>query len=152
MSGSTRIDRVLGEWIAKAESDLTNAVLTLKAGATAPTDTICFHAQQCAEKYLKALLAYLDIDPPKTHDLRKLVSLLPAKFLPVITNDEQDRLTSYATDTRYPGGAELGQAEARAAVRIAPRVRTQVRRMPPRRALVRPKRPAAAHPNSRHPR
>ena len=33
-----------------------NAVHTLKLGADGPTDTVCFHAQQCIEKYLKALL------------------------------------------------------------------------------------------------
>ena len=47
---------VVAEWVLKAEDDLKNAVHTLKLGRTGPIDTVCFHAQQCAEKYLKAYL------------------------------------------------------------------------------------------------
>jgi HEPN domain-containing protein len=43
-----------------------------------PFDTVCFHAQQCAEKYLKALLLQAGSEPPKTHDLRLLLQRLPA--------------------------------------------------------------------------
>jgi HEPN domain-containing protein len=38
------------EWIGKAENDLKNATHTLKLGKECPTDTVCFHAQQCVEK------------------------------------------------------------------------------------------------------
>lgn len=56
-------------WFKKAESDLKTAehILTLKESC--PFDIVCFHAQQCAEKYLKALLVFRSIDFPKTHDL-----------------------------------------------------------------------------------
>ncbi len=46
---------VAREWIAKAENDLKNAAHTLKLGTECPTDTVCFHAQQCVEKYIKAV-------------------------------------------------------------------------------------------------
>jgi len=59
---------VAAEWARKAENDLKNATHALKLGAECPTDTVCFHAQQCVEKYLKALLTFLGIDFPKTHD------------------------------------------------------------------------------------
>jgi HEPN domain-containing protein len=49
------------EWIAKAENDLKNAAHTLKPREECPTDTVCFHAQQCVEKYLKGLMVLLDI-------------------------------------------------------------------------------------------
>jgi HEPN domain-containing protein len=45
---------VVGEWVAKAENDLKSAahLLTMK---DCPVDNVCFNAQQCVEKYLKAL-------------------------------------------------------------------------------------------------
>lgn len=43
-------------WIKKAEGDLKTAEHTLTLKERCPFDTVCFHAQQCAEKYLKALL------------------------------------------------------------------------------------------------
>jgi HEPN domain-containing protein len=48
--------RVAAEWVKKAEDDLKTAAHTLKLGKTCPTNTVCFHAQQCVEKYLKAYL------------------------------------------------------------------------------------------------
>ena len=50
-------ETVAAEWVLKAENDLKAAAQVLKLGAECPTDTVCFHAQQCAEKYLKACLA-----------------------------------------------------------------------------------------------
>ena len=37
------------EWVQKAENDLKNAAYTLRMGKDCPADTVCFHAQQCAE-------------------------------------------------------------------------------------------------------
>lgn len=56
MSASAEVLRVASEWVSKAENDLRAAVETLRVERNCPTDTICFHAQQCVEKYLKALL------------------------------------------------------------------------------------------------
>ena len=42
-------------WLAKAEHDLLNIRNNLSA-VQVPWDTVCFHAQQAAEKCLKALL------------------------------------------------------------------------------------------------
>lgn len=60
--------RVIHQWVQKADNDLKNATHTLKLGETCPTDTVCFHAQQCAEKYLKALLVFEGKDISKTHN------------------------------------------------------------------------------------
>jgi len=73
-NGTTAITR---EWIVKADNDLKTASHTLKMPKGCPTDTVCFHAQQCVEKYLKAFLVWKGIDFPKTHDIEHLVSLLP---------------------------------------------------------------------------
>jgi len=42
-------------WVEKAENDLRNGEYVLTLEEECPTDTVCFHAHQCAEKYLKAL-------------------------------------------------------------------------------------------------
>jgi HEPN domain-containing protein len=47
------------EWATEADNDLKTAAHTLKLADKCPTDTVCFHAQQCVEKYLKAFLAYI---------------------------------------------------------------------------------------------
>lgn len=87
----------------KAENDLKTAVQTIKLGDESPSDTICFHAQQCVEKYVKALLVLLQIDFPKTHDLEELIGLLPERKRPSLTQDEQSELTEYATGARLSG-------------------------------------------------
>jgi HEPN domain-containing protein len=126
---------VVREWIAKAESDLITAAHTLKLGARCPTDSVCFHAQQCVEKYLKALLVLERVDFPRTHDLEKLTSLLPVRVRPRFTPSEQAILTDYATAARYPGWGTIPLADAREAVRVARRVRKGIRDLLPKEAL-----------------
>jgi HEPN domain-containing protein len=111
------------DWVQKAENDLKNATYTLGMGEDCPTDTVCFHAQQCVEKYLKALLVLKGINFPKTHDIKELIVLLPSKSRPKLTPEEQRRLADYATVTRYPGDYEpISLAETRRTVKIARRV------------------------------
>ncbi len=125
--------RVAREWVIKAENDLKTATHVLTLGEEAPTDTICFHCQQAVEKYLKALLITRGIWFPKTHDIERLVRLLPVKDRPQLSTDEQAALTDYATQTRYPGSYEpISFEEAHLAVALAWRVRDQIRkRLPP---------------------
>lgn len=146
MHADERAVRVAGEWVRKADNDLKNAAHTLKLGHACPTDTVCFHAQQCVEKYLKALLVVSGRDFPKTHNVDGLMLSLPAAVrssLAFLTADEQDRLTEYATVTRYPGDYDpIPLTEAREAVTLARRVRKAVRdRLPPM-ALRAPRRDA----------
>ena len=63
---------VVQRWLSRAEHDLITARATLKTDPRV-TDTVCFHAQQGAEKMLKAFLAHIDIHVEKTHDLVKLL-------------------------------------------------------------------------------
>lgn len=126
----------LREWVQKAENDLVSAVQILKLGVHSPTDSVCFHSQQCVEKYLKALLINLGRDFPKTHNVRVIVALLPANLRPALSASEQQVLTDYATVTRYPGDyGTIPLAEARAAVKIARRVRRHIRARLPKPAL-----------------
>ena len=140
MPDRERVLSVVGEWTIKADNDLKTAAHTLKLGAECPTDTVCYHAQQCVEKYLKAFLVFKGIDFPKTHDLERLVALVPARHRPNLTHEEQGRLTEYATGARYPGWGEVPMAEARRAVAVARRVREEIRSALPDAVLRRRKR------------
>jgi HEPN domain-containing protein len=120
---------VVRQYVDKAESDLITAAHTLKLRENCPTDAVCFHAQQCFEKYLKALLVLNGIEFSRTHHISGLMTLLPATIRPSLTPEEQDRLTEYAVTTRYPGDYDpISREEAHQAVRVARRVRNQVRR------------------------
>jgi HEPN domain-containing protein len=132
-----RVLEVVREWLAKAENDLKTAAHTLKLGADCPTDTVCFHAQQCVEKYVKAVLVLQGIDFPKTHDLENLAGLLPGRVRLSLSAEEQGRLTEYATGARYPGWGDIPLAEARRAVTIARRLRKEIRGLLPKDALSR---------------
>lgn len=92
------------EWIEKAENDLFTAQRELRVKNNPNYDAVCFHAQQCAEKYLKARLQEEEIPFSKIHDLGLLLNLLVhleplwEPFRPTL-----ELLTAYAVDFRYPG-------------------------------------------------
>ena len=101
-----------------------------------PFDAVCFHAQQLAEKYLKALLVHKGIDFPKTHDLAEIASLLPHDLIPPIDKGEQDFLSQHAVTSRYPGDPDLiSSLEASQAIAIARRVRDWARNLLPKTAI-----------------
>jgi HEPN domain-containing protein len=63
------------EWIDKAEGDMITAQREYRARTRPNYDAVCFHAQQTAEKYLKAFLQESGKDIPYIHNLVELVSL-----------------------------------------------------------------------------
>lgn len=69
-------------------------------------ELLCFHAQQAAEKSLKAVLISRGISFPRTHDLKLLIEWLPAGMsrLPLLM--DAVILTEYAVVYRYPGASE----------------------------------------------
>ena len=90
------------QWLAKADSDWA-AVEILTASDRCPTETVCFHCQQYAEKLLKAFLTLKGIEAPKTHDLRRLIQLaepFEPKLIQLV--DEADDLTVHGVQSRYP--------------------------------------------------
>ncbi|MDQ7782075.1 MAG: HEPN domain-containing protein [Desulfomonilaceae bacterium] len=89
-------------WIVKAGNDFLNIRNNLSA-AEVPWDTVCFHAQQSAEKLLKALLVLNGTTPPRTHDLVAVLAQC-VEFEPSLRDLETDcrRLTYYAVGSRYP--------------------------------------------------
>jgi HEPN domain-containing protein len=115
-------------WVAKSENDLLNIDNNL-AAADVPWDTVCFHAQQAAEKLLKALLVARGEVVPRTHDLSALLGRCQAAGFDVASiSDDCQRLQPYAVLTRYPGSpfepdADEGRLAASAAARIMDVVR-----------------------------
>ena len=94
-----RRDLVRG-WLRKADSDLVAATLALDAEAA--LDTSCFHAQQAAEKLLKAYLLAFGVDFPFTHNLTRLLALCQvrdAAFSSLVPLAQL--LTPYAVELRY---------------------------------------------------
>ncbi len=91
-------------WVDKAEGDFHTAQRELRARKYPHYDAVCFHAQQCAEKYLKARLVEAGISFPKTHDLNLLLNLvLPVEPLWESYRWSLNLLTDYAVSYRYPG-------------------------------------------------
>jgi HEPN domain-containing protein len=115
------------EWVDKAEGDFTTARRELRARRAPNHDAACFHAQQCAEKYLKARLQEEGIAFSRTHDLATLLDLLlPVEPSWAVMRSDLDRLTSYAVEFRYPG-TSADKAMARIAVAVCRNVRHRVR-------------------------
>ncbi len=118
-------------WVLKAEHDLLNIENNL-AAQKIPWDTVGFHAQQCVEKYLKALLISRQIDPPRIHDLTELYALLPDGLLEGFNVHSLEELNPYSIEGRYPGVWEpVEQAEAFRAVEAARMIRQAIRRILP---------------------
>ncbi len=92
------------EWVAKAEGDFSTMEREALVVEDANFEAVCFHAQQCAEKYLKARLCEANIRFGKVHDL---VALLAAA-LAVEPSWERFRrdlayLSAFSVAVRYPG-------------------------------------------------
>jgi HEPN domain-containing protein len=118
---------ITGEWVGKAEADLITAERELRAEQTPNYDAAAFHAQQCAEKYLKARLIEGEISFPKTHDLGALLRLvLPLEPAWASLRDELSALTDLAVEVRYPG-ASADVKDATQAVATARKVRELAR-------------------------
>jgi HEPN domain-containing protein len=122
-------------WVRKAEADF-RAATRLSRGSDPLHDLVCFHCQQCAEKYLKALMEEVGLTVLKTHDLGDLLSALRPHY-PSLGSLSRglDFLTNFAVAVRYPD-ENAGKRQAEAALRWEGRVRTEARSLlgvrPPR--------------------
>jgi HEPN domain-containing protein len=119
---------ITAEWVAKAEGDLDMGLLGLRSRKSLTYDAVCFHAQQCAEKYLKAVFVEEGVAFPKTHDLRSLLNLMPDRgesweaLRPSLVD-----LSDAAVTLRYPGETSDREA-AKNALATARRVRALARK------------------------
>lgn len=107
-------------WLEKAHQDLEAASWLLES-PRALNGAVAFHAQQAAEKILKAYLTWIEQPFEKTHSLVALVGLclkVDADFSGLRT--ATTTLTPYAVTTRYPGDfPELSRKEAQEAISFA---------------------------------
>ncbi len=113
-------------WVEKAEHDLV-AVDAISVGSDPPWDIVVFHAQQAAEKFLKAFLVSRGHQPPKTHDLTRLLTICVADA-PELASFADDCvfLSPLAVLSRYPGGEpepDSAREDAEKGVEIARRIR-----------------------------
>ena len=125
------IVRVIKEWVGKAEGDYRAATHLFAVEDATTYDAVCFHAQQCVEKYLKAILVDHSLPVPKTHDIGKLFGLLPAPLTIRLTPEQMRWLTAFATEFRYPGGDAASEADAKEALATATNIRAAVRAILP---------------------
>ena len=120
----THSEHVCG-WVRKAESDLVTLRTMLQSGL--PLDTACFHGQQAAEKYLKALLTALSHPFPFTHDLivlnREIRRVRP-NF--AVSLEDLGVLTPYAVTLRYDLSFWPDRDEALDVLARAQRIRAAV--------------------------
>lgn len=92
------------EWVAKAEGDFAMLERESRARKNPNYDGICFHAQQCAEKYLKARLCEAEIEYKKIHDLVSLLdNVLEVEPVWETFRQHLAYLSGFAVSFRYPG-------------------------------------------------
>jgi HEPN domain-containing protein len=119
--------QLINQWIEKAEEDYKNAEYTLTLEENCPVSTVCFHSQQCIEKYLKALLICHSLSVPKSHDLVELYHRIPSDNRPTLSEEGLAVLNRYAVESRYPGGWEvILRSEAEDAFCIAQTLRQAI--------------------------
>ena len=118
------------EWVEVAEDDYDAVKLHLQRSSKRPSyNKICFNAQQCIEKYLKAWLQEANLPTPRTHDLNELLDVIvPARPEWETWRTDFSAFDKYAVDARYPGYVAT-EADAEHAVRICDEVRQTVRNM-----------------------
>lgn len=117
----TRAD-LIQAWLLKAHKDVVFAREALSKGEDY-TDIACFHAQQAAEKTLKAYLVWLGVEFPKTHVLEDLLDLIARQDITLEDwRAALQPLTPFAVEARYPEFSLPSLAEARQAVETAERL------------------------------
>ena len=115
-------------WVKRAEEDYLLALSAERRKQPLIYGAV-FHAQQCVEKYLKALLVARGQVFPKTHDLAALSDLCSQNNILIpIDQDALQRLSAYAVQVRYPG-EDPTPDEASTALKTAQAVRRFARKL-----------------------
>ena len=117
-------------WLKKAGEDLQTCEILVSAEFF-PTAVVCFHAQQSAEKYLKAFLTENEVEFTRTHDL---VDLLLNYILDLdqefrILTDNCEYLTDYGVIPRYPGDyPDITKEEAYEALKMTSEIKLETKK------------------------
>jgi HEPN domain-containing protein len=118
------------QWLQFAEGDLRLAELASRDRMIQP-QLACFHAQQAAEKAIKAVFVLHGASFPYTHNIEHLLALAERNGIsfPAAVG-EAGVLTPYAAEARYPGPwPEVSESELQEALRIASEVVEWARQM-----------------------
>lgn len=114
------------EWIEKAEGDYLTASREIEAREKPNFDAVCFHAQQCVEKLMKAALICAGVTPPKVHDLVWLDQSMRSAWQEWSWSVEDLRfLSRAAVSFRYPGESATFE-EANESLQIAAGIRKKL--------------------------
>lgn len=115
------------EWIEKAELDYDDALYLSRKPSRPSYSNVCFHCQQAAEKYLKAVLEEAGLLPEYTHNLVGILqAVLPHRPMWTGLRPALQWLSGFAVAPRYPEET-AGPADVARALRIAGEVRLLVR-------------------------
>jgi HEPN domain-containing protein len=106
-------------WLEKAKKDLEVAKSAKRKGISY-ADIACFHAQQSAEKALKAYLVWLEVEFPKTHVLEDLLDLIAPQDTSLESwRETLQAMTPFAVEIRYPESSTPSVEETNRAIRTA---------------------------------
>ena len=115
------------EEVRAAEEDWATVQILQQASRRDVYHSICFHAQQCVEKYLKAWLQEANLRVPRTHNLNELLALIvPTRSEWQAWHTDFNTFKPYAVDVRY-GKHFANAAEVENAVRVCTEVRREIR-------------------------
>ncbi|HOE01256.1 MAG TPA: HEPN domain-containing protein [Kiritimatiellia bacterium] len=113
-------------WLCKAEADAISARREFRARKRPNFDSACFHAQQCVEKTIKAILESANCPIRKVHDLVVLLTQCPTGAARTeLLRDDLELLSQYAVTFRYPG-ADATREQAKLAISAMDRCREQL--------------------------
>lgn len=111
------ISKEVLEWERFAEMDYVTAIHLDKTLYPKQMEIICYHCQQCAEKYLKALTEHLGKEIEKTHDLGNLAMTIAESLeVPQSVLVSCAKLTQYGVKIRYPQEFEMSDSHVKAAI------------------------------------
>ena len=135
MSAKTSLKPAVAEmmrrWVRKADNDLLAVQRLLDSGGGCPYDVACYHCEQAAERYLKAILTSCATHAPKTHDIGHLADLLPPDCRLPLPREDLEYLSAYGIDSWW----EPDRDQTLRAFDIATRLREEVRRRLPAEVL-----------------
>ena len=120
MDKNAVVKKLVDDWLFKADQDM-KAAEALATLENPLRSVACFHAQQAVEKYLKAYLTSKQVEFPRTHNIRELISIIKSihteladKLMPAAI------LSPYGVEIRYPGDViEPSDEEMREALKLA---------------------------------
>lgn len=87
-------------WLGEAEEELV-VVEVLLSDKRSPARAACFHAHLAAEKAMKALVIFRAVPLPKSHDLARLLQLLPPADASRLVRSDLVRLSPWTIEGRY---------------------------------------------------